>query len=253
MDLSISNVTKCLLNVTSLTNHNLLQLLYHKVHLATTWQGDEMIWSPVKPCTADITAEDATMQLRSLRDGLMARPAKMSGAMAAASCVTDCPHRHNQVNPWQLVTAAWQLRDSLPGWQTPAASSQSLRRVRPGEVAWPVTRHRIVTGAWCPLQWPGVSIISREMLVYDFEQVWGVLVLLCCSVFLDLLMEERFCEIKIPLLMEYWSGKVLKRATSGRLQTQCGPGWQWGTQPVTRHRASGAGRMSGYPGDKTMV
>ena len=178
MDLSISNVTKCLLNVTSLTNHNLLQLLYHKVHLATTWQGDEMIWSPVKPCTADITAEDATMQLRSLRDGLMARPAKMSGAMAAASCVTDCPHRHNQVNPWQLVTAC----DSLPGWQTPAASSQSLRRVRPGEVAWPVTRHRMLTRVWCPVT-RGQYHLKRDFGIMALSRC--EVYLSCCVVFLD--------------------------------------------------------------------
>ena len=207
-----------------------------------------MIWSPVKPCTADITAEDATMQLRSLRDGLMARPAKMSGAMAAASCVTDCPHRHNQVNPWQLMTAAWQLVTAYRGDR----HQQLLVRVC---VEWDLGRLRDQwpgIGWWLEpgVQWPGVSIISREMMVYDSEQVWSVHVLLCC-IFLDLLVEERFCEIKIPLLMEYWSGKVLKRATSGRLQTQCGPGWEWGTQPVTRHRASGAGRMSGYPGDKT--
>ena len=179
MDLSISNVTKCLLNVTSLTNHNLLELLYHKVHLATTWQGDEMIWSPVKPCTADITAEDATMQLRSLRDGLMARPAKMSGAMAAASCVTDCPHRHNQVNPWQL-------RDSCVTACRGDRHQQLLVRVC---VEWDLGRLRDQwpgIGCWLEsgVQWPGVSIISRVMLVYDSEQVWGVLVLLC--VFWDL-------------------------------------------------------------------
>ena len=129
------------------------------------------------------------------------------------------------VTAWDSCVTAY---DSLPGWQTPAASSQSLRRVRPGEVAWPVQwpgRHRMLTWDWC-------SVTRGQYHLKRDDGVWLWACVKCaCSVVLCfwtyLFMEERFCEIKIPLLMEYWSGKVLKRATSGRLQTVRCLRWWW--------------------------
>ena len=146
-----------------------------------------------------------------------------------------------QTQSSEPVTAAWQLVtacDSWPGWQTPAAS-QGVRVC----VEWDLGRLRDhgVCIWWWGWPVPDQGSVSHQDFWCEIKatSLYGVQFGFSCKYLPSLkinLLKERFCEIKIPLLLEYWSGKVLKRATSGRLQTQTARlgdgGSKWHT-PVT--------------------
>ena len=152
------------------------------------------------------------LQPAQLCDGLPAQTQSSEPVTACDSC----------------VTAAWQLAGVTD--TNSFSGRQSLRRVRPGQVAWPRGLHRMVMVTRSGDQ----GSVSEQDLKCEIQTFsWYMLCLLLPFLFCVHLREERFCEIKILVLMEYWSGKVLKRATSGRLQTVPGAGGSKGHTPVT--------------------
>ena len=155
----------------------MIQLLYHKVHLATTWQGDEMIWSLhpgqagkamfLSSCYHGRGCHNAAKITQRWSDGWACKDEWLQPTQLC----DGLPAQTQSSEPVTACDSLWQLRDSWPGWQTPpAASPKSLRRVRPGEVAWQVmARHQMLTGAWCPVHWPGVISREDDLTLSKFE------------------------------------------------------------------------------------
>ena len=111
------------------------------------------------------------LQPAQLCDGLPAQTQSSEPVTACDSC----------------VTAAWQLAGVTD--TNSFSGSQSLRRVRPGQVAWPRGLHRMVMVTRSGAPWPGVSVRPRfQMRNSDIHQQVRCDVY-CCVLFLCLLEE----------------------------------------------------------------